>query len=58
MSTKTRKTSDKLPTTGPVAIAFRQYKFVQTGDDALIYHETRESEWIQASESVELEAWR
>jgi len=58
MSTKTDDTSHRLPTTGPVSIAFREYKFIQTGDDALIYHEKRDDAWIQSSESVELEAWR
>jgi len=58
MPTKTDDTSQRLPTTGPVSVPFQEYKFIQTGDDALLYHETRDDAWIQSSESVKLEAWR
>ena len=58
MSTKTDDTSPRLPTTGPVSIAFREYNLHQTGDDTRIDQDTRDHAWVQFSESVELEAWR
>jgi len=58
MPTESSRKPDERPTTGPVADEYERYQYIQTEGDALIYDEEREEAWIQASDAMDLEAWR
>jgi hypothetical protein len=48
----------KKPEEFPTADEYDRYQYIRTEGDALIYDEEREEAWIQASDAVDLEAWR
>lgn len=58
MATETSDTHDRYPTTGAVSAEYGRYELVQTGGEALIYDEKRDAAWIQAAETLDLDAWR
>jgi len=58
MPTESGGNHDERPLNGPVTEGCDRYRYVKTEGETLIYDADREDAWIQASESVDLEAWR
>ncbi|MFC6863002.1 hypothetical protein ACFQGE_05945 [Halomicroarcula sp. GCM10025817] len=58
MSSRTRDTDDRLPTTGPDSERYDRYRLVTTGnDEAIIYDTECEDAWIQTAIVVNLDDW-
>jgi hypothetical protein len=58
MVTNTDNSSRRLPTTGPVAGDYTRYAHVTSAEGVIIYDLGEENAWIQAAESLALDAWR
>lgn len=58
MPTEPGGNHDERPTNGPATDGCCRYRYVETEGEILIYDADREDAWIQASESVDIEAWR
>lgn len=49
---------DRFPTTGPNAGEYTRFTHIASDEGMIIYDERDEGGWIQAEESLDLDAWR